>query len=196
MLEKTRLYSLEVPRYVIENSADVLHSVWVKCDGFTLCPSVKLCQLPHLGARGVVTACVRSTMGGYCFHRCVSAHTWGAGAPHLHPIILSQVLCPLWEGGTPVTGIRSLRRVGTSARSGQGVPSQVQMGVPWPGTDNGTPMERRGIPSSGMGYPLARDGVPLPRDGVPPPRDGTADGVLDTQWVVCLLRSRRRISCL
>ena len=62
----------------------------------------------------------------------------------------------------------------TGPRSGQGVPHH--RGTPWPGQDEGLPHDG-GIPPPGMGYPLW---------------DWTADGVLDTAWSVCLLRSRRR----
>ena len=55
-----------------------------------------------------------------------------------------------WGGGVP----SQVQTEGTPARSRQGYPSQVQLGVPW----------------SGMGYPLARSGwggTPV-KDGIPP----------------------------
>ena len=59
-----------------------------------------------------------------------------------------------------------------------------------------------GVPQSVMRYPPSRGGVPpvqrwgtpVSRGGAPlPPRNRTADGVLDTRRVVCLLRSRHSI---
>ena len=67
-----------------------------------------------------------------------------------------------FSGGTPVTGPRFLYG---------GVPHS-QMG--------GTPSQRWGTPPPGQA------------GGTPPSLDRTADGVLATQWAVCLLRSRRR----
>ena len=40
----------------------------------------------------VTAARLRSTTGRYCFNRCLSVHM---GVPHLHPIILPLVPCPL-----------------------------------------------------------------------------------------------------
>ena len=48
----------------------------------------------HCHHATVFTACIRSMMGRYCFHRCVSVHIWGV--PHLLPIILPLVPCPFW----------------------------------------------------------------------------------------------------
>ena len=66
-------------------------------------------------------------------------------------------------------------------------------GVPWPGPDRGGGTPARGTCS---GYPRTRsDGGTPARGGppwVPPPRDRTAYGVLATQLLVCLLRSRGR----
>ena len=131
-------------------------------------------------------------MGRYCFHKCLSVHTRGRGIPNLHPIILQPVPCP-FQGGTPVTGPRSLPGGGgTQARSRWGrVPwPGPDVGVRWPGPDGeywgqvqtgGTPATSRWgqyprqvqmrAPWPGMGVPrdgLARDGVhPHPETGYP-----------------------------
>ena len=58
-----------------------------------------------------ITTFVRSTMRRYCFHRCLSVHSWGGGGlPHFHPIILPTTGSLFFPGGTPVTGPRSLSR--------------------------------------------------------------------------------------
>ena len=72
----------------------------------------------------------------------------------------------------------------------QGVP-QFQLGVP---QDRVPPCQE----STGVPHHPGQDGVPLGRAGVPPSQDlgyppkRTAEQVLATQWVVCLLCSRRR----
>ena len=94
-------------------------------------------------------------------------------------------------------------------------PSQVQMGVPWPGPNGGYPSQVQmwgtlarsgwGYPMwgtshlgwgttarSGWGYPPAWDGVPLAGMGYPP-TPGTGQQIVhDTLRSICLLRSRRR----
>ena len=99
-------------------------------------------------------------------------------------VFLASLLPPASVGGKVIVSI---------CLSIQGYPGQVQMGggylvspdggVPWPGSDWGTPARSR------WGYPGQRWGTPWSKDGVPKPRP--ADGVLDTQRAVCPLRSRR-----
>ena len=121
----------------------------------------------------LVTARVRSTMGGYVFTGIsLSVHT-GGGIPHLHHIILPLVPCRFQQGDapstphnistgqmsflwvTPVTGPRSLR--GGTLIPGQGVVPQAPLRVPQ--SQAGVP------PGQGWGAPQpGQDGV-LPRIG-------------------------------
>ena len=123
-------------------------------------------------------------------------------------VLFSQVSVCSRQGGIPVPG--SLPGHWSQVFSGGGTPvpgsfpghwSQVLSG----GTlvlTRGTPV-LPGVPQDGIGlgyppghegYPCTqvRMGCPLARDGVPPPPDRTVERTLAIQWVVCLLRSRRR----
>ena len=122
---------------------------------------------------GIFTARVRSTTGRYCFHRCLSVHRGGGGGPVRYP--------PRGVWVPPRGGDRSpgTPRGGTEVR----VPPQggTEVRVPPQG---GTEVQ---VPPGGGGTQVR---VPPP-GGVPDP-GRTTEGVLTTQRVVCLLRSRRR----
>ena len=84
-----------------------------------------------------------------------------------------------------------------STPRGEGVPHLHPIILPLVHVlSGGYPSDWYQVPSGGTpGWdnPLARDGVPPGQGwGTPPPQDRTADGILDTQRVVCLLHSRRR----
>ena len=128
-------------------------------------------KVPPTKAVTLITNCVRSTKP---------------------KVMFSQVSVCSTPGGGGVTPARSRWGVGVlrpgprgggvcSARSWWGwYPNLVQtggtqLGTPWPGQDGGYP---------GMGV--------TPQPGMYPPRNKTADGVLHTLRLVCLLRSRRR----
>ena len=90
----------------------------------------------------------------------------------------------------------------TPARSGwgypsevqmRGCPSQVQMGVPWPGM--GTLHQVMWYSHPEMGYPLSRDRVsPIREWGIPQSRDGVPSRI--GQQVEYLIHSRRCASCV
>ena len=146
-----------------------------------VCPSVCLSTggVPHLARWGEGTP-ARSSLGG---------------VPNLARGYPSQV--QVGERGYP-----------SQVQLGGGYPGQVQSGVPkmgyplarsrWGDLRWSTPSRNGVLPQPGQdgGYP--RWGIPPPAEmgypptPPPPPRDRTADGVLDTPWLVCLLRSRRR----
>ena len=125
-----------------------------------------------------ITARIRRMREGNSFSLFVSPHPeGGGGVPHLHPIILQLVPRPS-QGGTKMTGPRSIpgstlarsRQGGTLARSRQGVP-------------------RMGSPHPGMGiYPLGRDTVPPGMGYSPSPRIG--------QHMEYLIRGGLYVSCI
>ena len=159
----------------------------------------------------IITARIRRMREGTVFTD-VCLLTFGGGAtPSLQLGRMEGT--PSFLMGTPFPGLDG----GVlHPRSGQGVPQPrgtpcQQDGVPPPDLGKGYPLQTweggtlpvqtwEGVPSlsrPGKGVPPSRSG---PRTGggqdrgVPP--TGTAQHVLATQRVVCLLRSRRRISLL
>ena len=86
-----------------------------------------------------VTARVRSTMGRYCFHRCLSVHRGGGGV-RVPPL-----------GGLPDW-------VPPGGRGGPGTPPGVPDWVP--------PQGGPGTPPGGSGYPPGGVRVPPPGGGV------------------------------
>ena len=117
----------------------------------------------------IITDRVRSTREDYVLTRV---------CPSIHPSV-----CLSTPGGYP-----------SQVQTG-GYPSQVQVG--------GTPARCWGVPH--LGYPLSDLAGGILCQGVPhlgyPPQPGPTvpvgaprltDGVLDTPWSVCLLRSHRR----
>ena len=127
----------------------------------------------------LITDRVLSTREGYVLSRVCPS------------VCLSTGGTPLGRGGVPQPGPdRGLALDGGVLPSnlGQGGPPSLGGGT-IPGQDGGTPLSK-----AGWGYPLIQGwmGYPLAGMGYPPYR--TTDGVLDTPWSVCLLRSRRRTS--
>ena len=111
-------------------------------------------------------------MGKVMLSLCLSIHTLGGGAPHLHPIILPLVPCPFWVYPSDWSQVPSLG--GWYPR--WGYPAWGRSGLGYPPPPHG--QDRTGVPrppaKTGLGYP-------------PPPADRTAGWVLARQRAVCPL---------
>ena len=158
----------DVPLPPVTFKHEAIYLMKMYCKVITVSRGISMCGRPT-----IFTARVHSTTGRYCFHRCLSVHTWGV--LHLCPIIIPLVPCPLW-GSSPVTGPRSLPRRYPSSWShvpsrGGAVPhSQTERGTPVPG--GSLPQEGSPWARLGWGYPLARSGWGYPRMGFPWPEMG------------------------
>ena len=121
-----------------------------------------------------ITTCLRSMMGRYCFHRCLSVNICGGGVPHLR----SGWGVPRPRSGWGIPCPRSgLVGGGTCPRSrGYPIPGLDGGGVPparsgwWEGT-LGTPLSRSGwwgvpwVPPASTGW-WGYPGYPLPWPGL------------------------------
>ena len=118
---------------------------------------------------GFFTVCIQNERERYCFHRCLSVHTWGV---------------PLWQyggGGIPhplrggaCTPIQ-LMGVPPSCQWGRGYLGQVRMGYPPRSRLHGVPPQPSGL-----------DG------GSTPETEQHSEYLLCGGRAVCLLRLRRR----
>ena len=119
---------------------------------------------------------------GYIFTGvCLLTGGWG-GVPHLHPIMLPLVPCPILGVGVPQAG-----QVPSWSR---GFPGQVKMGYPHPSLGQG--WGNSTCPQPGQGWDTLLPGQVRLRYSPPPPNPPTPTG----QALDCYLRfSAGGLSC-